>query len=436
MAGYYIKTFGCQMNENDSEKIAGLLEGMGYQKVPTAENAQIVVLNTCSVRENANDKFFGHLGQLKSLKRDNPEAIIATCGCMMQQEHVVDRIREKHPFVDIVFGTHNIQSFPLLLARCKASRAKAYEVLADGALAEGLPTVRAYRHKAYVTVMNGCDNFCTYCIVPHTRGREKSRSSKDILKEIECLANDGVKEIMLLGQNVDSYGKKPGKEISFAKLLSRAAKVEGIERVRFMTSHPNDFSEDILEAMLMHPNICPNIHLPVQSGSSRILKAMNRRYDREGYIALTKKIRSALKNATISTDIIVAFPGETERDFEDTLETVEECSFESAFTFLFSPREGTKASEMDGQIPKEIANERFSRLTDLLHSIMAQKAQSYVGSIQEVICDDASATDPSLMCGRTANNKLVNFSGVCKQGETVNVRIDRAHTFYLSGESV
>ncbi|MCL1802893.1 MAG: tRNA (N6-isopentenyl adenosine(37)-C2)-methylthiotransferase MiaB [Eubacteriaceae bacterium] len=424
------------MNENDSEKIAGMLEAMGYKKAGKPSEADVAVLNTCSVRENADDRFFGHLGIYKALKNENPNMALAVCGCMMQQGHIVDQIKSTYPYVDIIFGTHNISAFPELLESHMQNRDKQLEILSDGPIAEGLPMAREFSHKAYVTIMNGCDNYCSYCIVPMARGREKSRPSSLILEEIEGLARQGTKEIMLLGQNVNSYGIKPGGEISFAALLSKAAQVPGIERIRFMTSHPKDFSDDILDVMSSYGNICKSVHLPMQSGSTSILKAMNRQYTQESYLGLVKKIRSRLKRASISTDIIVGFPGETEEDFEHTLNCIKEAAFESAFTFQYSPRRGTRSFGMLNTVPHKAINDRFARLTDMLHRIMLEKAEGFVGSTEKVLIEGASSKDSSLLTGRTDSNKLVNFTGSGAAGEMVSVNITKAQTFYLVGNMV
>lgn len=431
---YKIITFGCQMNENDSEKISGMLSEMGYLESDDAAECSVIVINTCSVRGNADDKFFGALGQLKQLKQAKPETVICVCGCMMQQEVFRNEIKEKYRFVDIIFGTHNISEFPELLDRYKASHKKLVSVLEDTPdIPENVPTKRAFKHKAYVSIAFGCDNFCSYCIVPYTRGREKSRRPEDILKEVSCLAEDGCKEIMLLGQNVNSYGKGLDGRISFAELLSKVSDISGIERVRFMTSHPKDLSDELIDVIAERDNICNSIHLPVQSGSNRVLKLMNRHYTREHYISLVDKIRDRIPGVTISTDIIVGFPTETDEDFADTLDLVHKCAYDSAFTFIYSPRVGTKAASME-LLPDEVIKPRFQALVDTLQEIIATKSQLYADTIQEVIVDGISRSNDMMMSGRTKSNKLVNFAGNCDIGDTVDVRITEAKPYYLLGE--
>ncbi|MBO4360321.1 MAG: tRNA (N6-isopentenyl adenosine(37)-C2)-methylthiotransferase MiaB [Eubacteriaceae bacterium] len=433
---YYILTFGCQMNENDSEHIAGILTEKGYERTDNVREATVAVINTCSIRENADDKFFGNLGDLKGVKRENPNMILCVCGCMMQQQIFVDRIREKFPYVDIIFGTHNIADFGNLLDEFLESRKKIVRIMDSSPVIEGVPLRREYRHRAYVSITYGCDNFCTYCIVPYTRGREKSREADDIISEVKCLAEDGVKEIMLLGQNVNSYGKGLKEPCSFAELLRRVSEVEGLERIRFMTSHPRDFSDDIIDAMASSDKICKSVHLPFQAGSDRILKLMNRHYDRAYYLGLVKKLRERIPGITISTDIIVGFPTETEEDFEDTLDIVRECRFESAFTFIYSPREGTKAASMEGQIDHETCSRRFKKLVAALEEEIAEGVIVYQDSVQEVIVDGRSKSDENTLTGRTRSNKLVNFTGTASMGDTVNVKITKANTYYLYGEQI
>ena len=433
---YYILTFGCQMNENDSEHIAGILTQKGYERTDNVREASVCVVNTCSIRENADDKFFGNLGDLKGVKRDNPDLILSVCGCMMQQKIYVDRIKEKFPYVDIIFGTHNIADFGNILDEFIEKKKKIVRVPDSSPVTENVPLRREYRHRAYVSITYGCENFCTYCIVPYTRGREKSREAVNILSEVECLARDGVKEIMLLGQNVNSYGKGLTEPCSFAELLRMVSKVEGIERIRFMTSHPRDFTDDIIEAMASSDKICKSVHLPFQAGSDRILKLMNRHYDRAYYLGLVKKLRERIPGITISTDIIVGFPTETEEDFEDTLDIVRQCRFESAFTFIYSPREGTKAAVMDGQINHETSVRRFKRLVSTLEEEISEGVKIYQDTVQEVIVDGHSKSDAGTLTGRTRSNKLVNFTGTAETGDTVNVRITKPNTYYLFGEQI
>ena len=433
---YYILTFGCQMNENDSEHIAGILTQKGYERTDNVRETSVCVVNTCSIRENADDKFFGNLGDLKGVKRDNPDLILSVCGCMMQQKIYVDRIKEKFPYVDIIFGTHNIADFGNILDEFIEKKKKIVRVPDSSPVTENVPLRREYRHRAYVSITDGCDNFCTYCIVPYTRGREKSREAVNILSEVECLARDGVKEIMLLGQNVNSYGKGLTEPCSFAELLRMVSKVEGIERIRFMTSHPRDFTDDIIEAMASSDKICKSVHLPFQAGSDRILKLMNRHYDRAYYLGLVKKLRERIPGITISTDIMVGAPTETEEDFEDTLDIVRQCRFESAFTFIYSPREGTKAAVMDGQINDETSVRRFKRLVSTLEEEISEGVKIYQDTVQEVIVDGHSKSDAGTLTGRTRSNKLVNFTGTAETGDTVNVRITKPNTYYLFGEQI
>lgn len=433
---YHILTFGCQMNENDSEKIAGILTNMGYIKSENPKECDVLVINTCSVRENADDRFFGNLGEYKSVKKKNPYMIICVCGCMMQQEIFVNEINEKYPFVDIIFGTHNIERFGDLLNGYKATRKRITEIRQNSEVVENVPCKREFKHKAYVSITFGCDNFCSYCIVPYTRGREKSREAENIVKEITELAKDGCKEVMLLGQNVNSYGKGLKTPCSFAELLKKVSNIDGIERVRFMTSHPKDLTDDVIEAILSNDKICHNIHLPFQAGSDKILKLMNRKYTKDYYLDLVKKIRERIPDITISTDIIVGFPTETEEDFEETLDVVKKCRFESAFTFIYSPREGTRAAKMEEQVPKEVTSERFARLLKTLEGVVENSVGIYENTVQEVIVDGVSKSDPEVLCGRTKTNKLVNFKGDCVIGDTVDVKITKVNTYYLYGEVI
>ena len=424
------------MNENDSEKLAGILSGLGYERADSTESAEIIILNTCSIRENADDKFFGHLGSMKPLKQQYPEKILAVCGCMMQQEQTVSIIRRKYRYVDIIFGTHNIHEFGSLLDRFLQTQKQVCEVWDDSPIAENVPAKREFRHKAFVSIMNGCNNYCTYCIVPYTRGREKSREEEYILDEITKLAEDGCREVMLLGQNVNSYGRTLSSPKTFAGLLLKTAQISGIERIRFMTSHPKDFSSDIIEAVKSSEKICSSVHLPLQSGSSRILRLMNRHYDKEKYFSIIDDLYRKIPDISVSTDIIVGFPGETEEDFEETIDAVKKVRFDSAFTFIYSPRSGTKAAGMQGTVPPEVIKERFERLIGLQHEITAQKSQKYAGTVQEVIVDGYSRTSEKLLSGRNKSNKLINFTGNAKIGDTVSVKISQAMTFYLLGEMI
>lgn len=434
LKNYHIITYGCQMNENDSEKLAGILSEMGYKKTFDQAQADILIMNTCSVRENANDKFFGHLGQYKSLKSSKKDMVIAVCGCMMQQKGIVAIIQKKYPFVDIIFGTHNIHLFGQLLTQHLQTEKNVCDVWDDiDHFEENIPVKREFRHKALVTIMNGCNNFCSYCIVPYTRGREKSRDLPAVLEEIKSLSMEGCKEVTLLGQNVNSYGKTLTAPKKFSYLLEQVSKIKGIERVRFMTSHPKDLTDDVIDVMKQYDNICNHIHLPLQSGSNNVLKLMNRHYTKENYLELVKKLRNAIPDIAISTDIIVGFPTETEDDFLETLDVVEKSQFDSAFTFIYSPRNGTTAAQMKESVSKEAIQNRFGRLLDLQYQIMHDNAQQFKGTIVEVIAEGPSKTNEFMMSGRTKTNKLINFSGNCNIGDTVNVKITDALTFHLTG---
>lgn len=437
MGTYHIITYGCQMNEHDSENIAGLLEALGYEYYEEEFGADIVVMNTCSVRENADKRFFGVLGQYKKFKKTNPDFIMCVCGCMPQQPWVVEKIKKQFSWVDIVFGTQNIGHFPELLSnRIKTGR-KQVEILDNNpAIDEDeMHPKRLYKHKALVNITYGCNNFCTYCIVPYTRGREKSRKLEDIVAEIRCLANDGVKEIMLLGQNVDSYRDIAGN--NFATLIKAVNDIEGIKRIRFMTSHPKDISDEMIECFKTCDKLCHNIHLPVQCGSDRVLKRMNRHYDTAKYLEIVDKLREACPDISISTDIIVGFPGETEEDFQGTLDIARRVQYDSAFTFIYSPRKGTPAASFEDQISDEVMHERFDRLVDVINESSLNKNSTYVGKTYEVLVESESKTDESVLSGRTDDFKLVNFTSDKTleelQGEIVNVLITDSKTFSLDG---
>lgn len=432
---YKIVTYGCQMNENDSEKLAGMLSSMGYRPIEDEEQADVIILNTCSVRENADVKVFGNLGHYKPLKKKNSNLILAVCGCMMQQNEIVERIKEKYPQVDLVFGTHNIHKFPELLANAQQSPRIVVDVWEDGGeIIESVPIERKYKHKAFVTIMYGCNNFCSYCIVPYTRGRERSREPEKIIEEVTQLVQDGCREITLLGQNVNSYGKTLKTPISFAELLRKLNEIKGIERIRFMTSHPKDLSDELILAMMECDKVCEHIHLPFQAGSNRILKIMNRKYTKETYLKLIEKLKEAIPEIAITTDIIVGFPGETQEDFEDTLDIVKRVKFDSAFTFLYSIRKGTPAAKMKNQISDEIKHERFNRLLELQHSISGRENALLKNKILEILVDGTSKNDEEKMCGRTRTNKLVNFIGDKNAiGKIVQVKITDPHTWSLNG---
>ena len=434
---YHIMTFGCQMNEHDSEIMAGLLEEMGYREAPRRSDADIILINTCSIRENADKRFFGSLGQLKRLHREKPEMIVGVCGCMMQQAHIVDAIKKKYSWVDLVFGTHNIHELPALINEILNDRQKIVSVWEEHhGIFEGLPAKRRYPFKAFVNITYGCNNFCTYCIVPYTRGRERSRRPEDILNEIRDLAAGGVREVMLLGQNVNSFGLADGFEMDFADLIYAVNEIEGIERIRFMTSHPKDLSDKLIGAYRDCEKLACHIHLPVQAGSDRVLKRMNRKYTRGSYLELIRKLREATEGRiAITTDIIVGFPGETEEDFQETLSLMEEVKYDSAFTFLYSPRPGTPAAEYEDQIPEPVKHERFERMRAILDEGMAENNAVYEGRIENVLVEGPSRKNRKTLTGRTESMKIVNFEGRPEMiGQIVRVRITEAKTYSLVGE--
>ncbi len=422
------------MNERDSETLAGFMEQLGYSFEEDRSEAQAVILNTCSVRENADKRFFGVLGQLKNNHDENPEKLVAVCGCMMQQQHIIDSLKKSYPWVDLVFGTHNISDFPKLFENVAREHKKIIDIKDDSdSIAEGLPAKRLHSFKAYVSVMQGCNNFCSYCIVPYTRGRECSRRPEEILKEIRSLAEGGCKEITLLGQNVNSYDGG----ISFAELIRKIDKVEGIERIRFMTSHPKDLSDELIECFRDCRHLCRCFHLPVQSGSNTVLERMNRKYTRESYLEKIAKLRAVCPDIALSTDIIVGFPGESDEEFEDTMELVRRVRFDSAFTFLYSIREGTPAALRGDQVPEELKHERFNRLIELIHGIQEEEMMKYQGQIIDVLVDGASKTDKSVLSGRSESLKTVDFAGDPSLiGSIIPVKIVKAQTFSLYGELV
>ena len=435
---FYIATYGCQMNEEDSEKLSGMLKRIGYTRTENKEEASIILFNTCCVRENAENKVFGNLGALKKLKEKNKDLIIGICGCMMQQKGMADKILSKFPYVNIIFGTHNAYKFPEYLNRVKTEGVQVKEIFnKETDIVEGIPVDRESDVKAYVTIMYGCNNFCTYCIVPYVRGRERSRKPEEILKEIKDLVSKGYKEITLLGQNVNSYGKGLEEDIDFAKLLRMINEVEGLERVRFMTSHPKDLNEDVILAIKECDKLCEQIHLPVQSGSDRILKEMNRHYDRKHYMGLIEKIKKEIPDVTITTDIIVGFPGETEEDFEDTLSLVNEVKYDSAFTFIYSRRNHTPADKMENQVPDSVKHERFNRLVDAVNKAVIENNKKYEGRTLEVLVEGKSKNDDTKLMGRSRNGKLVNFEGdESLIGTLVDLKIVRAQPFSLIGELI
>ena len=431
---FCVNTFGCQMNARDSEKLIGILEQIGYVKKET-EDADFVIYNTCTVRENANNKVYGRLGYLHSQKKKNPDMMIGLCGCMMQEPEVVEKIRTSYRFVDLVFGTHNIYKFAELIVAAFESKGMIVDIWKDtDKIVEDLPVERKYTFKSGVNIMFGCNNFCSYCIVPYVRGRERSRDPKDIIREIERLVADGVVEVMLLGQNVNSYGNKLEHPMTFAQLLEEVEKIDGLERIRFMTSHPKDLSDELIEVLGKSKKICKHLHLPLQSGSSRILKEMNRHYTKEQYLELVKKIRAAVPDIALTTDIIVGFPGETEEDFLETMEVVKEVQYDSAFTFIYSKRTGTPAATKEDQVSPEVVKDRFDRLLHVVQEIGSQKAGALQGTVQKVLIEEINAQDEHLVTGRLSNNSVVHVPGGADLiGKIVNVSLDECKGFYYLG---
>ncbi len=437
-----IKTFGCQMNAKDSEKLIGILNEIGYVETEE-EEADFVLYNTCTVRENANLKVYGRLGQLQKYKKKNTNMVIALCGCMMQEETVVEKIKKSYRFVDLIFGTHNIFKLAELLYECFQNRMEkkkgiTIDIWKDtDMIVEDLPIERKFSFKSGVNIMFGCNNFCSYCIVPYVRGRERSRKPEDIIEEIKSLVADGVIEIMLLGQNVNSYGKTLETPISFAKLLQEVEKIDGLERIRFMTSHPKDLSDELIDVMAHSKKICKQLHLPVQSGSSRILKKMNRHYDKEHYLELVEKIRKAMPDLSLTTDIIVGFPGETEEDFLETMDVVEKVQYDSAFTFIYSKRTGTPAAKMEQQVSDEVIKDRFDRLLHRVQEISAKRCARDVGKTLDVLVETMDDHEEGYVTGRLSNNTLVHFPGGQNLiGKIVPVHLDESKGFYYMGTMV
>ncbi|MDE7426066.1 MAG: tRNA (N6-isopentenyl adenosine(37)-C2)-methylthiotransferase MiaB [Lachnospiraceae bacterium] len=428
---------GCQMNARDSEKIVGILEIIGYEIIED-EDADFVIYNTCTVRENANLKVYGHLGYLKKVKKKKPHMRIALCGCMMQEDVVIEKLQKSYKFVDLIFGTHNIFKFAELLYTCMISDRMVLDIWKDtNQIVEDLPSERKYSFKAGVNIMFGCNNFCSYCIVPYVRGRERSRNPKDIIKEIEALVADGVVEVMLLGQNVNSYGKNLENPISFAQLLQEVEKIEGLKRIRFMTPHPKDLSMELIEVMKNSKKICNHLHLPVQAGSSRLLKIMNRKYTKEQYLELVDKIKKSIPGISLTTDIMLGFPGETEEDFEETLDVVRKVRYDSAYTFIYSKRTGTPAAQMENQVPEDVVKERFNRLLKEVQTISAELTKEDEGTIQEVLVEGINEHDENLVTGRLSNNLLVHFKGEESLiGQLVMVKLTECKGFYYMGEAV
>lgn len=429
-----INTFGCQMNAHDSEKLSDMILKMGYE-ITNDNDADLVLFNTCCVRENPEDKLFGNLGYFKNKKKNNPDLKIILCGCMMQQKHIIDKLRSSYNFVDVVFGTFNFHKLPELLYNNIMSNSQIIDIWDEAKeFEENFSLTRKFPFKASVNIIYGCNNFCSYCIVPYVRGRERSRNFNDIVDEVKYLVDDGVKEIMLLGQNVNSYGLDLKNGENFAKLLKEINKIDGLERIRFMTSHPKDLSDELIFTMRDCRKICHHLHLPVQSGSNRILKLMNRKYTREYYLKLVEKIKKNIPDIALTTDIIVGFPQETNEDFEDTLSLVKEVAFDNAFTFIYSKREGTKAAKMPEQIPSEIVKERFEKLLDVLNNIIGKKNERYLGSTQKILVEEY---DNNKLTGRNENNILVHFNGEKNLlGNLVDVKIIKCKLFYLVAEKI
>ena len=435
---FKIETWGCQMNAEDSEKLSGMLKRMNYKETEITEEADIIIYNTCCVRENAELKVYGNLGMLRKLKEKKPDLIIAVCGCMMQQKGMSEEIIKRFPYVDIIFGTHNSYKFTEYLNRVKVEGKSVIEVMnEEEGIVEGIPIDRKSQVKAFVTIMYGCNNFCTYCIVPYVRGRERSRKPEDIENEIKELIKKGYKEITLLGQNVNSYGKDFKSDLNFTGLLRRVNNIEGLERIRFMTSHPKDLTQELIDVIAECDKVCEHIHLPVQSGSTRILNKMNRHYTREQYLDLVQRIKNRIPDAALTTDIIVGFPGETEEDFSDTISLVEEVGFDSAFTFIYSKRKNTPAYGYEDQVEESVKHERFNRLVEVVNRLSAEKNKAYDGRTVEVLVEDYSKNDKYKLMGRTRTGKLVNFTGDENSiGKLTDVKITQALSFSLNGESV
>jgi len=433
---YFVKTYGCQMNEHDSENIKAILEQMSFKESEEMETADLIILNTCAIRENAHNKVFGMIGRIKHLKEKKPNIIVGICGCMVQEEIVAEAIKEKYKWLDIVFGTHNINNLPEILNKSINNKKLQLEVLSiEGDIIENIPAKRDSKYKAYVNIMYGCDKFCTYCIVPYTRGKQRSRTKENIIKEINELKDNGYKEVTLLGQNVNAYGKDLNEKYDLSDLLKEAAETN-IERVRFITSHPWDFTDKMIETIKKYNNIMPYIHLPLQSGSNRILKLMGRRYTKEGYLELIKKIKQ-IPNIALTTDIIVGFPDETEEDFNDTLDVVNKCKYDSAFTFIFSPRVGTPAAKMKDNITKEVKEQRLYKLNNLINKYAKESNEKYLGKIVPVLLENESEKNKDSLMGYTDTMKLVNVKAKKENlGKIVNVKITDAKTWSLDGEIV
>lgn len=430
------ETYGCQQNENDTERIRGMLKEGGFDFCETAEAADLVVYNTCAVRENAEQKVFGRLGILKHMKKERPEMIIALCGCMVQQEHITEKIKKIHPHVDLIFGTHALYKFPELLYNTIKEKKKIVSIEnSDGTIAEDIPILREHDNKAWVSIMYGCNNFCTYCIVPYVRGRERSRKPEAIIKEVKELTAGGVSEICLLGQNVNSYGKDLEEDIDFSDLLKMINDIDGVRRIRFMTSHPKDIKDKLIDTMASCDKICKQLHLPFQAGSDKVLRDMNRCYTKAEYLEKIRKVKEKMPGIALTTDVIVGFPTETDEDFEETLDVLRKAEFDQIFSFIYSKREGTPAAKMDFVLTQEQIHKNFDRLLEVQNEISKKINDGYVGKVVEILVDGESKTDKSMLTGRTESSKAVNFKGDASlAGQYVNVRITEAHTWSLNGE--
>lgn len=433
-----VTTFGCQMNARDSEKLSGILTEIGYELTESEEDADFVIYNTCTVRDNANQRVYGRLGFLNSMKRKKPHLRIALCGCMMQEPAVIEKIKKSYRFVDLIFGTHNIFKFAELMVTMFENHEMIIDIWQEtDQIVEELPVNRKYPYKSGINIMFGCNNFCSYCIVPYVRGRERSRDPKEIIREIENLVADGVVEIMLLGQNVNSYGKTLEHPVTFAQLLQEVEQIEGLKRIRFMTSHPKDLSDELIEVMKNSKKICRHLHLPVQAGSDRILQAMNRRYTKAQYLALVEKIKTAMPDISLTTDLIVGFPGETLEDVEETIDIVQKVQYDNAFTFIYSKRTGTPAAAMENQVPEEVVKKGFDKLLKVVQDTAKDRAARLKGSVMEALVEEVNEQDASLMTGRLSNNMLVHFPANSSLiGQLVMVSLDECHGFYYTGHIV
>lgn len=433
-----VVTFGCQMNARDSEKLSGILEYIGYESVEEEEQADFVIYNTCTVRDNANQRVYGRLGFLNSMKKKKPHLRIALCGCMTQEESVIEKLKKSYRFVDLVFGTHNIFKFAELFVTSFQSDRMVVDIWQETEkIVEELPKVRKFQYKSGINIMFGCNNFCSYCIVPYVRGRERSRAPEEIIKEITDLVADGVIEIMLLGQNVNSYGKNLENPITFAQLLREIEKIEGLRRIRFMTSHPKDLSDELIEVMKESKKICHHLHLPVQAGSNRILQQMNRRYTREQYLELVQKLRTAIPDLSLTTDLIIGFPGETREDVLDTIDLIKQVKYDNAFTFIYSKRTGTPAAAMENQVPEEVVKEHFDMVLKVVQDTAKEQVAKLIGREEEVLVEEINEHDNTLVTGRMSNNTLVHFPGCADLiGSIVTVRLEECHGFYYMGHMV